>query len=53
MDWQKEIEEYLERKVIPSNKKLVVQLKTKATKFTLINGAIYKKGFMQPLSKCI
>jgi hypothetical protein len=39
--------------VLPSNKKSAVQLKTKAARFTMINGTLYKQGFMLPLLKCI
>ena len=52
-NWQKEIKEYLEKGVIPSDKKSAMPLKTKAARFTLINGALYERGFMRPLLQCI
>jgi hypothetical protein len=44
---------YLDREVLPSAKKSVVQLKTKAARFTMLNGTLYKRGFMLPLLKCV
>jgi hypothetical protein len=51
--WQKEIVNYLENGVLPSDKKLAVQLRIKAARFTMVNGTLYKRGFMLPLLKCI
>ncbi|XP_059436621.1 uncharacterized protein LOC132169636 [Corylus avellana] len=50
--WAEKIVEYLERGVLPEDKKKAIQLKIKAARFTLINGTLYKRGFMLPLLKC-
>ncbi|XP_059436525.1 uncharacterized protein LOC132169517 [Corylus avellana] len=51
--WAGEIISYLEKGILPEDKRKAVQLKRKATRFTLVNGALFKRGFMLPLLKCI
>ncbi|XP_059441920.1 uncharacterized protein LOC132174250 [Corylus avellana] len=51
--WQRSIREYLEQGTLPSDKKSATQIKIKAARFTIINGVLYKRGFMLPLLKCI
>ncbi|XP_059436564.1 uncharacterized protein LOC132169561 [Corylus avellana] len=51
--WQRSIREYLEQGVLPLDKKSATQVKTRAARFTIINRALYKRGFMLPLLKCI
>jgi hypothetical protein len=53
LDWRKEIVDYLERGDMPSDKKSVVQLRTKAARFTMVKGKLYKRGFTLPLLKCV
>ena len=53
LDWQKDIVEYLEKKVLPMEKKLAAQLRARAARFMMINGTLYKRGFILPLLKCI
>ncbi|XP_059436570.1 uncharacterized protein LOC132169570 [Corylus avellana] len=52
-DWQLEIVEYLEKGVLPSDRKLATQLRIRAMRFTMVNGTLYKRGFMLPLLKCV
>jgi hypothetical protein len=52
-DWSKELIDYLESGILPSEKKSVVQLSMKARRFTMVNGALYKRGFTLPLLKCV
>ncbi|XP_059446435.1 uncharacterized protein LOC132177982 [Corylus avellana] len=52
-NWQLEIMEYLERGVLPSDRKLATRLKVRAERFTMINGVLYKRGFTLPLLKCV
>ncbi|XP_059441973.1 uncharacterized protein LOC132174316 [Corylus avellana] len=52
-EWQRSIREYLEQGTLPSDKKAATQIKIKAARFTIINGVLYKRGFMLPLLKCI
>ena len=52
-DWRKELIDYLENRTLPTEKKSVVQLKTKAERFTVLNGKLYKRGFTLPLLKCV
>jgi hypothetical protein len=35
------------------DKKLAIQLRTKAAQFKVVNKVLYKRGFMLPLLKCI
>ena len=43
----------MEKGTLPSDKKSTVQLKTKAARFTMVNGTLSKRGFMLPHLKCI
>ena len=52
-DWRKELIDYLANGVLPTEKKYAVQLKMRAGRFTILNGALYKKGFTLPLLKCV
>lgn len=51
--WAEELVEYLEKATLPTDKKKVVQLRTKAAWFTMVNGTLYKRGFMFPILKCV
>ncbi|XP_059460363.1 uncharacterized protein LOC132189630 [Corylus avellana] len=51
--WAKEIVGFLERGILPGERKKAVWLKQKAARFTLVNGAFFKRGFMLPLLKCV
>jgi hypothetical protein len=50
---RRELIDYLENGTLPSEKKSTVQLKTKARRFTMVNGTLYKRGFALPLLKCV
>ncbi|XP_059446338.1 uncharacterized protein LOC132177877 [Corylus avellana] len=51
--WAEEIVGFLERGILPGERKKAVRLKQKAARFTLVNGALFKRGFMLPLLKCV
>ncbi|XP_059436627.1 uncharacterized protein LOC132169643 [Corylus avellana] len=51
--WVEEIVSYLEKGILPRDKRKAVQLKRKAARFALVNGALFKRGFMLPLLKCV
>jgi hypothetical protein len=51
--WADELVDYLQKDNFPSDKKAAVKLKARAAQFTLVNGMLYKRGFMLPLLKCI
>ena len=38
--------EYLEKGVLPLERKLAVQFRIRAARFTLVNETLYKRGFM-------
>ncbi|XP_059458325.1 uncharacterized protein LOC132187920 [Corylus avellana] len=46
-DWQ------LEKGVLHSDRKLTTRLRIRAARFTMVNGTLYKRGFMLPLLKCV
>ena len=52
-DWRKELIDYLENETLPTEKKFTVQLKMKVGRFTVLNGTLYKRGFMLPILKCV
>jgi hypothetical protein len=51
--WANELVSYLQEGDLLIDKKTAVKLKSKAAQFTLINGTLYKRGFMLPLLKCV
>ncbi|XP_059428650.1 uncharacterized protein LOC132162426 [Corylus avellana] len=51
--WAEEIIGYLEKGVLPGDKRKVVQLKRKSARFTILSGVLFKRGFMLPLLKCV
>jgi hypothetical protein len=51
--WAKELVGYLQKDILPSDKKATIKLKARAVQFTLINSTLYKRGFMLPLLKCV
>jgi hypothetical protein len=51
--WSKELVGYLQKDILLSDKKATIKLKARAAQFTLINGTLYKRGFMLPLPKCV
>jgi hypothetical protein len=53
LDWRRELIDYLENGIQPPETKYVVQLRMKARRFTMMNGALYKRGFTLPLLKCV
>ncbi|XP_059429079.1 uncharacterized protein LOC132162878 [Corylus avellana] len=52
-EWQRSIVEYLEKGILSLNKKLATQMRIRAVRFTIVNGTLYKRGFMMSLLKCI
>jgi hypothetical protein len=51
--WADELVGYLQEGNLPSDKKVAIKLKARAAQFTLVNGMLYKRGFMLPLLKCV
>ncbi|XP_059436368.1 uncharacterized protein LOC132169334 [Corylus avellana] len=51
--WAEELVEFLAKGTLPTNKKKVVQLRTMAARFSMVNGTIYKRRFMLPILKCV
>ena len=49
--WAGELASYLQKDVLPTDKKVAIQLKARVAQFTLINRTLYKRGFMLPLLK--
>ena len=45
--------DYLLNEILPSDPKEASKLRARASKFTLLRGTLYKRGFSTPLLKCI
>ena len=45
--------DYLLNGILPSNPKEASKLRARSTRFTLLRGTLYKRGFSAPLLKCI
>ncbi|XP_059428507.1 uncharacterized protein LOC132162267 [Corylus avellana] len=51
--WAEEIVGFLQRGILSGERRKAVRLKQKAARFTLVNGALFKRGFMLLLLKCV
>jgi len=52
-DWRGPISHYIANGELPSDPHERTRLKRKACSFTLVEGILYKKGFITPLIKCL
>ncbi|KAL0395968.1 UNVERIFIED_CONTAM: hypothetical protein Scaly_0045200 [Sesamum calycinum] len=51
--WKDTIEAYLATGSLPADRKEARTIRTRATRFTMIRGELYKRGFSQPYLKCL
>ena len=51
--WMDPIWDYLLNGKLPSDSKEASKLRARSTKFSLLWGTLYKRGFSAPLLKCI
>ena len=51
--WTTPIASYLKDDVLPNDKEAVRKLKVQATRFILIKGVLYKRGFSRPYLRCL
>ena len=51
--WIDPIWDYLLNGILPSDPKEASKLRTRSTRFALLRGTLYKRGFSAPLLKCI
>jgi hypothetical protein len=52
-DWRRPISRYIANRELPSDPHEKTRLKRKACSFTLVEGTMYKRGFITPLIKCL
>lgn len=53
MSWTTPVTSYLKHKQLPSHLNETKKIKKRATRFTLLNGVLYKRGFSLPYLKCV
>jgi hypothetical protein len=53
MDWRTPLIDYIERGITPEDDKESKKVIKKATRFTIIEGHLFRKGISTPLLKCI
>ena len=51
--WMDPVRDSLLNRILPSNPKEASKLRARLTRFTLLRGTLYKRGFSAPLLKCI
>ncbi|GJS74764.1 reverse transcriptase domain-containing protein [Tanacetum coccineum] len=51
--WMAPICEYLAKEILPEDKKKARAVRRKATRYTMINGTLYKKSFIGPWLWCV
>ena len=52
-DWRTPLIDYVNKGVVPEDEKEVKQLLKKATRYTVFEGHLFKRGVLVPLLKCI
>ncbi|XP_026434049.1 uncharacterized protein LOC113331569 [Papaver somniferum] len=52
-DWRTEIHLYLEEGTLPANLKQARKIQSKAGRYDLRDGVLYKKSFLGPLLRCL
>ncbi|GJS76624.1 reverse transcriptase domain-containing protein [Tanacetum coccineum] len=51
--WMTPICEYLTKEILPKDKKKARVVRRKASRYTIINGTLYKKSFLGPWLRCV
>ncbi|GJU80740.1 reverse transcriptase domain-containing protein [Tanacetum coccineum] len=51
--WMTPICEYLAKEILPEDKKKARAVRRKASRYTMINGTLYKKSFLGPWLRCV
>ncbi|GJY11793.1 reverse transcriptase domain-containing protein [Tanacetum coccineum] len=51
--WMTPICEYLTKEILPEDKKKATVVRRKASRYTMINGTLYKKSFLGPWLRCV
>lgn len=51
--WKTPIWEYIQKGILPEDKSEARKIKYKAARYTAYEGSLYRRGFNQPLLKCI
>ncbi|GJS35608.1 reverse transcriptase domain-containing protein [Tanacetum coccineum] len=51
--WMTPICEYLTKEILPEDKKKARVVRRKASRYTIINGTLYKKSFLGPWLRCV
>ncbi|XP_070002454.1 uncharacterized protein [Nicotiana sylvestris] len=52
-DWRNEIIAFLQREIVPDDKRKAYALRKKATRYCLHQGNLYRKMFSGPLARCL
>ena len=52
-DWRTPLIDYINKGVVPKDEKEAKQLSKKATRYTVFEGHLFKRGVLIPLLKCI
>ena len=47
------ISSYLRSETLPENKREVVKVKARATRYALLNGVLYRRSFFGPYKRCV
>ncbi|KAL2251529.1 UNVERIFIED_CONTAM: Retrovirus-related Pol polyprotein from transposon [Sesamum indicum] len=53
LSWKGEIVDFLTKGAVPENQKEAKALRGKPSRFVMMDGELYKRGFSQPLLKCL
>ncbi|GJS89077.1 reverse transcriptase domain-containing protein [Tanacetum coccineum] len=51
--WMTPVYEYLTKEILPEDKKKARVVRRKASRYTVINGTLYKKSFLGPWLRCV
>ncbi|XP_074355341.1 uncharacterized protein LOC141694956 [Apium graveolens] len=52
-DWMTPLRNFLEKGILPPDRREVLKVKYRATSYTIINGRMYRRSVSQPLLRCL
>ncbi|KAK0584942.1 hypothetical protein LWI29_021198 [Acer saccharum] len=52
-DWTTQLKRYLEENILPEDTTEAKRIKYSSTRYTILNGKLYRKGFSKALQRCV
>ena len=52
-NWTTQLRKYLEENILPKDTSEAKRIRYRSTRYTIINGELYRKGFSKALQRCV